>query len=233
MQNMGIKVGLIVLVLGVCALGLFTKELRLGKDLRGGVSLTYSVDIPESTPDPQAVLIQSIEVLKDRVDPTGTLDISMEPQGNNRIEVVMPLPNDEVKQLRADFEESLTELLAGAQIPPVELDRAVQLGTAVEQFCGDEESERCDNIRAMQEQYNTAQSKRAEYALLVVDPSAEQSAINQLEQEIADAEFEYENLRRQVLRQSLSEVRLRQALQMPSSSSRKSGLVSGSTQRRQ
>ncbi len=215
MQNMGIKVALIVLVLGVCALGLFTKELRLGKDLRGGVSLTYSVDIPESSTDPQAVLIQIIEVLKDRVDPTGTLDISMEPQGNSRIDIVMPLPNDEVKQLRADFEESLAELLAGAQIRPVELDRAVQLGSAVERFCGDEQSQRCDNIRAMQEQYNLSQSKRAEYALLVVEPDTEQSEINQLEQEIADAEFEYENLRREVLRQSLSEIRLRQALQMP------------------
>ena len=154
MQNMATKIALIVLVLGVCALGLFTKELRLGKDLRGGVSLTYGVSMPEGTPDPQAVLIQIIEVLKDRVDPTGTLDISMEPQGNDRIEVVMPLPNERVKQLRADFESALAAMLADAQIPPVQLDRAIQLGNAVEQFCADEQSSRCDMIGQMQSQFD-------------------------------------------------------------------------------
>ena len=45
MQNMGWKLGLIALVLGLCMAGIMLKDLRLGKDLRGGVSLVYQVKI--------------------------------------------------------------------------------------------------------------------------------------------------------------------------------------------
>ena len=38
------------------------KKIRLGKDLQGGVSLVYSVDVPEGT-DADEVLAQTIDVL--------------------------------------------------------------------------------------------------------------------------------------------------------------------------
>ena len=101
MKNLGTHVAL---VLALCVLLVWwiyppKERLRLGKDLRGGVSLTYSVKLPEGG-NREAALAQVIDVLKQRVNPTGVLDISFAPQGTDRIEVVMPLPNPEVRQLQ-------------------------------------------------------------------------------------------------------------------------------------
>ena len=98
MQNIVTKLVVIVVIVALCALTLFTKPIRLGADLRGGTSLIYSVDIPDGA-IPAAVLNQVIEVLKDRVNPTGVLDISMNPLGLDRIEIVMPLPGKRVERI--------------------------------------------------------------------------------------------------------------------------------------
>ncbi|MCH7571577.1 MAG: hypothetical protein IH891_01540 [Planctomycetes bacterium] len=96
MQNMVSKLLLIFVIVGLCSLALVLKPLRLGSDLRGGTSLIYSVRIDPDA-DAQQVLNQTIEVLMDRVNPTGVLDIFMQPLGLDRIEIVMPLPGDEIK----------------------------------------------------------------------------------------------------------------------------------------
>ncbi|MEC8819132.1 MAG: hypothetical protein VXX30_08570, partial [Planctomycetota bacterium] len=56
------------------------QKIRLGKDLRGGVSLVYAVSVPEDANSEQ-VISQVIEVLKQRVNPQGVLDITFQPQG--------------------------------------------------------------------------------------------------------------------------------------------------------
>ncbi|MBC7835452.1 MAG: protein translocase subunit SecD [Phycisphaerales bacterium] len=88
------------------------KTLRRGKDLAGGVSLIYSVDV-RSNENASEVLSRVIEVLKERVDPKGLLEISLVAQGNDRIEITMPLPSKRVKNLRAEFEKTLNEAAAG------------------------------------------------------------------------------------------------------------------------
>jgi SecD/SecF fusion protein len=103
-----------VLVLAVLALCWYSivpleKQLKLGKDLRGGVSLVYAVQIKQDE-NAKAVLDQTINVLKQRINPTGTLDITFVAQGNDRIEVTMPLPSDKVKGLKAAFEAELQQL---------------------------------------------------------------------------------------------------------------------------
>ena len=87
----------IAFVLGLCLAAVLGRDLRLGKDLRGGVSLVYKVEIPEEEVDPQSVLGTTIEVLKARVNPQGIFDISIEGSGRDRIEVVMPLPGPETR----------------------------------------------------------------------------------------------------------------------------------------
>jgi hypothetical protein len=57
-----------------------------------------------------AALARVIDVLKDRVDPEGQLDITMVQQGRDQIEITMPLPSERVKRMRADFERELTNL---------------------------------------------------------------------------------------------------------------------------
>jgi len=93
MQNLITKIILIALILIGCAFAVTPpeKKIRLGRDLSGGVSLVYSVRMDDDTLDRQAVLSQTIEVLKERVNPDGVLDIQMTPLGTDRIEIVMPL----------------------------------------------------------------------------------------------------------------------------------------------
>ncbi|MBX3358749.1 MAG: protein translocase subunit SecD [Phycisphaeraceae bacterium] len=86
-------------------------KVSFGKDLAGGVSLVYQVDIKPG--DPPDTLARVMEVLKKRVDPAGNLEISMSAQGSDRIEITMPLPSARSKELRAKFDEALARATAG------------------------------------------------------------------------------------------------------------------------
>ncbi len=101
-----LTVGLIL----ICLANIFPVEenLRLGKDLAGGVSLVYTVDVQPT--DPPDVVTSTIEVLKERVNPRGLYEIAFEQQGRDRIEITMPLPNEKVKRLRDAFEAALAKL---------------------------------------------------------------------------------------------------------------------------
>jgi SecD/SecF fusion protein len=103
---------LCVLVLGGCLLSIFPvdKNLRLGKDLAGGVSLVYALDVRPD--DPADTVDRTIAVLKDRVNPDGLFEISMVQQGRDRIEISMPLPNERVRALRAAYEDALRKFAA-------------------------------------------------------------------------------------------------------------------------
>ena len=92
------------------------EKLRLGKDLAGGVSLIYGVDVP---PGDTGVLPKVIEVVKDRLDPQGVLEITIVPQGNDRIEITMPLPTSEVKQLKEGVDSEIGKLAASMGANPL------------------------------------------------------------------------------------------------------------------
>ncbi|MDG2095829.1 MAG: hypothetical protein P8J89_11220, partial [Phycisphaerales bacterium] len=135
MQNLISKIVLILIIIGACVWAFMppSEKVRLGRDLSGGVSLVYSVRMPEGA-NRRQVLDQTIDVLKDRVNPQGVLDISMVPLGTDRIEVVMPLPNDEVKGLAASFDRELDALVQSAEVKASELDSSLRDGTAVKRF---------------------------------------------------------------------------------------------------
>ena len=93
LRNSIFVVGILVLM-GVMAFPP-SEKLQLGKDLRGGVTLVYPVQIdPSAGPD---ALDTTIQVLKERVNPTGQFDIQMIAQGRDRIEITMPLPGEQVQ----------------------------------------------------------------------------------------------------------------------------------------
>ncbi len=104
---------LAVLLLSVWAIYPPEKNLRLGKDLAGGVSLVYTVDVSGDTRG-QDVVARVIEVIKERIDPTNSLEMSIVRQGTDRIEITMPLPSERVKKLKAEFEAELARLGAAA-----------------------------------------------------------------------------------------------------------------------
>src|SRR6187397_2304356 len=101
---------LILTVIVVCIWSIIPpdKKLRLGKDLRGGVSLIYSVQIKPG--DPPDVISRVIDVLKQRVDPNGLSEISIAQQGRDRIEITMPLPSKRVKLLKEAYDAELAKL---------------------------------------------------------------------------------------------------------------------------
>ena len=150
MQNIVWKLLLIVAVLAVCVASITLKDLRLGKDLQGGVSLIYQVKLDPNEPYPDQVISRMISVLKDRVNPKGVYDIAFQRLGRDRIEVVMPLAGEEVRQLERTFQDALADLLRQSEILPNALDEGLKRGTAPEEIGGDPQAERGQKVAALQ-----------------------------------------------------------------------------------
>ncbi len=142
-----------------------SKKLRRGKDLAGGVSLVYSVQISagENADD---VLSRTIDALKKRVNPDGLMDISMVAQGRDRIEISMPLPSDRVKSLRKAFEDELAKL-GRASISDSRIEQAMRAGpdrdTQIDELSAGN-SNRLSLLRAAAAAYDLATAKQAAFA---------------------------------------------------------------------
>lgn len=124
---------LVIVVALLCANAIFPprEKLKLGKDLAGGVTILYGIKPdPETGRQPSAPEItQMISVIRDRIDPKGIFDISIEALGTNQIEISMPLPSPEVKEARQKLDAHLDSLVA-ASIEPYELDEVFRLAGA-------------------------------------------------------------------------------------------------------
>ncbi|MGD9689625.1 MAG: protein translocase subunit SecD [Phycisphaerales bacterium] len=139
-------------------------KLRLGKDLAGGTTLTYQVDIRPT--DPPDTLSRVIDLLKKRVDPTGLLEISIEAQGNDRVSITMPLPTEKVRELKKKFEASLAAL-GQANLSPEQFDRILALPEAerrkeLEDFAGGDAG-RIALLAEAARLYDEAQGSRRAY----------------------------------------------------------------------
>ena len=205
MQNLIWKIILIVLLLVGCLIAVTPpdKKIRLGRDLSGGVSLIYSVRMDEDV-DRRAVLSQTIEVLKERVNPDGVFDIQMTPLGTDRIEVVMPLPSPQVKELAAIYRGHLDDLLVAAQIRAGVLDQALTDGDAIVVLGGDGLRGRL--VTSLQTLHDDLQRVTLE---LDADPTN-----GALEQQVADIEIEFEDARDRLLAMSLDRNEISRLLQL-------------------
>jgi len=191
------------------------KTLRLGKDLRGGVSLVYAVQL-DAGDNAREVLSQTIEVLKRRVDPNGVLEISMVAQGRDRIEITMPLPGDDVKALRGEYEAALATLEEEA-IAPEELERALReppesRGEALDALAGSDSTLR-EQLGELSELYDRGLQLRRQ---LETSQAAglDQGVIDQIVADVAAAEIRYEELREEVLTSTLSPDEVARALEL-------------------
>ncbi len=101
---------LVIVVLG-CALLLKTKGLSPGIDLAGDTTLTYAVQVPAGQ-NSQTAIEQTIEILKKRVDPTGTMNLIWRAEAGDRLSVQMALAPPEVAEKRAAFDAVRDELVA-------------------------------------------------------------------------------------------------------------------------
>ena len=231
MQNLVWKIVLILFILALCVWSVYPPEekIRLGKDLRGGTSLIYLVNIPDEAGDRQAILAQTIEVLKERVNPTGVLDISMQPLGSDRIEIVMPLPNEQVKLLRAEYDGALDELLRMSQIRQSDLDEALRFNQAVERF-GGASSQHAQDITALQDAYNKYDAAQQAWQTAKQNNVAGPE-LDQLEQTLADSQFEFEKLRDSFRKMRLDQGRVVRTMNLPNKREPKAGDLPDQTQR--
>jgi len=190
-----------VLILAVYAIVPPQEKLRLGKDLRGGVSLTYSIAIAPGE-DPKEIIAKTIEALKRRVDPDGLMEIAFVPVGDDRIEITMPLPSDRVKELKRDFESRLIDLsrnrLTESRIEQVmrlaPTDRETEIGKL---SVGNDT--RAKMLRDLAGAYDEVAVKRAQLAE-TVDPAARPKLVT----DIASAELKIDELRAAVLKTSIA-----------------------------
>ncbi len=118
---------LVVLLLLLAGTVIFPpkENLRLGKDLAGGVSLTYTIYLDRA--DTDDTVDQMIEVLKKRVNPQGLYEISFVRQGRDRMVVTMPLPTEEVRELKDAFDTELAKL-NDYTLDVSAIERAMRLG---------------------------------------------------------------------------------------------------------
>jgi SecD/SecF fusion protein len=92
-----------------------SKQLRRGKDLAGGTSLVYQVNVGPNDPPDTMENVRSL--LKNRLDPSGLMEIQIDTLGGNRLEITMPLPGQDVKVAKAAYEKLLDELTTPTVTP--------------------------------------------------------------------------------------------------------------------
>lgn len=203
MKGIVLRVILIVVVLLGCAAAVLTKGIRLGKDLQGGVSLVYTVRLPQDG-NTQETMNQVIDVLKRRINPSGVLDISVQQQGADRIEIVMPLPSEEVQKLREVYQEKLDALLNEAEINPEDVQSALESGTLTQRFGG--QGALAERAARLSETFAAVRSARAELVRLR-NENASEAEIQAQELKVAEVEIAEENLRTELLGFSLDKGR--------------------------
>jgi preprotein translocase subunit SecD len=192
------------------------EKLRLGKDLRGGTTLIYSVQIDPGQ-DAREVLGKTIEVFKERVDPSGLLEIQMVAQGQDRIEVTMPLPNDEVKSLRATFDAELAAL-DQSTINPDQWERAMRASgearAAQLESLARGDGGLIERMREAGSLYDDASLARETYSAAAESGAATDEELDELASVAADAELVYDAARDEVLAAGLGSEEMRRVLEL-------------------
>ncbi len=90
-----------------------SEKLKGGIDLVGGTSLLFEIDTAGLNADQQRGLSTRVmDILKERVDPKGQLNLEWRPVGNTRLEVRMPRPPKEAFVRREAYNKALEELRA-------------------------------------------------------------------------------------------------------------------------
>jgi len=189
---------IVLLVVVVCALAVNPprEKLRLGKDLAGGVSLVYTVQVDDEQ-NPGEVIARTIDVLKQRVDPNGLFEISMVAQGRDRIQITMPSPSKEVKDLRRAFDEEVAKLGKSA-LTESRLERDIRLPgagrSAAFEAMAAGSAKRAELLATAGTTYDDWMAKQAAY------DAADAASKPALVEPVASANIAYETARTAVLR---------------------------------
>ena len=194
-----------------------SETIGLGKDLRGGASLIYSVQIG-STESAGEVIPQVIDVLKKRIDPNGLFEISIVRQGQDRIEITMPLPSEKVKLLKQAFEDELSKLSV-TSIEPGELERIMRLDHAQRaleiEHLGTASDKVLDALNRAVAAYDTAQTIREQLAIMSQNPDIDEAILDELADQGGAADEQYDIASDEALASAISPETVKRALEQP------------------
>ena len=120
-KNLTWKLGLIVILVVFAVLqlkpvwdseeGKLHLNLKPGIDLAGGTSLIYDIDTQDlDNNERKGIAERMIPMLRKRIDPTNVANIEMNPLGDTRIEIKLPLASTDTKEKRQAFENALEAL---------------------------------------------------------------------------------------------------------------------------
>ncbi len=140
-SNRGLKWAMLVLIIGLSILMLYppNKKLKGGIDLVGGTSLLFEIDTTGLDEFAKTDLADRVmEVLKQRVDPGGTMNLEWRPIGNSRIEIRMPLPPAAALKRRAVYNDAM-RAIQDRGITRTDIDFALSLS-------GDERQRELDKL---------------------------------------------------------------------------------------
>lgn len=211
-----ICIALALIVLAVSAAVPPGKKIKLGKDLQGGSSLVYSVQM-DKTEDPEEVIPKVIEVLKNRIDPNGLFEIAIVRQGRDRLEITMPLPGDAVKALRQNFEDALAALQISS-VEPAEFERMMRakpdVRAAMIAEAGAGNPAMLDELGRAAAAYDRGQAFRAQLEI-AERQGAPETVLDQLAEQAAEAEIAYEIARADVQAAAIGPEEVRRALELP------------------
>ena len=209
-------IAILMLMLAFWASNPPSKKIGLGKDLRGGASLVYSVQIDRAENASQ-VIPKVIEVLKKRIDPNGLYEIQIVSQGQDRIEITMPLPSEYVKGLRKAFEDELNKL-GVASIGADEFQRVMALPkderAAQINRMGANSPKILDLLNQAAESYDAAERYRQQLDLFSINSDTPDSVLDETIDNAAEAELDYETARDTVLNSAVSPQDVRRALEL-------------------
>lgn len=121
-----------LLVIGMVALAILvlyppSEKLKGGIDLVGGTSMLFEIDTTGLDQDAQRNLSERVmNILRERVDPKGQLNLEWRPVGNTRLEIRMPRPPKEALERRVVYNEAIA-LLGSKNLKRYDVETALNL----------------------------------------------------------------------------------------------------------
>ncbi|MFQ5414552.1 MAG: protein translocase subunit SecD [Phycisphaerae bacterium] len=178
------------------------EKLKGGIDLVGGTSLLYEIDTTGLTRAQKRDLPSRVmAILKERVDPSGQLNIEWRPIGASRLEIRMPHPPKEALRRREAKEQAVRRIRDEMNIGRSDIERALESGADLDTLVSELSrgvAERAPLVEAL---------VKAFAARTEADVSGDQTAIR-------DARQAYEEAMGEVLETNLPVVRLTDVLAM-------------------
>jgi len=124
------KWALVIILVVLAGLSLYppSRTLKGGIDLVGGTSLLLEIDTTGLDRGQQTGLASKVmNVLKDRVDPKGQLNLEWRPVGNTRLEIRMPRPPKEALA-RRDAKDAALDAIAARNLKRFDVEEALSQG---------------------------------------------------------------------------------------------------------